>query len=333
MAWAHAEVLIELKLDPKHFPFASRHTPRSPFLPTSRARRLSRGQLALYAGMLLAHQPRAAAFIISAVRDRARLIRFDRAGARVSEEFDYIARPDVLGTFLARFAHGRPAERGRDPTAVLAGIQEVEMFRSLWRRFPVGSAKAQGLRHAASGGWAVYKLAVNAPFSQGKGAVARGTPPSRRVYLVGRPASMDYSLISSGTKVFIAYDVETGDVVTLKDTWRQPQDGTQSEVETYLQLNEGTTGELYIPTLLGGGDVLNEGELQHTSPSSDLPAPRIHSRLVFKEVCRPLEEFANSFELVKVVTWAVVGTYKLFVRRRSPTNISCNSSLEGVATM
>ena len=49
VSWSFVEVLAEVKWNPRAFPFSSRHTPRSPFLPSGRERCLSRGQLVEYA--------------------------------------------------------------------------------------------------------------------------------------------------------------------------------------------------------------------------------------------------------------------------------------------
>ncbi|KAM5538320.1 hypothetical protein V8D89_007922 [Ganoderma adspersum] len=313
VSWAWLELLIEVKWDPKASPFSSRYTPRSPFLPTGRERSLSRGQLAEYASEQFNRQHRRFLFMIHFMYDCARFIRFDRSGAVVSEEFDYVAHPEVIGTFLFRLSRMSRAERGHDPTATLASESEAGMFRGLHTRFHVDSASARGLGSAVAEGWPVVKLTMDAPFSSDGAPVRRGTVPTQRQFLVGKPASQSPSLMGKGTKGFVAYDLTTGGVVFIKDSWRLDSRDVQSEYETYLQLREKTTGELYVPTLLGGGDVSFNGKHQRTAccaESRQDALPLVHCRLVFKEVCRPLEDFTNSFELVKAVTWALVAHSK-----------------------
>ena len=310
VAWAWLELLMEVKWDPKAAPFSSRYTPRSTFLPTGRERCLSRGQLAEYASEQFNRQHRQFLFMIHFMYDCARLIRFDRSGAVVSEEFDYVVHPEIIGTFLFRLSRKSRAERGHDPTATLASESEAAMFKELHTRFHVDSATARGLRSAVAEGWPIVKITMDAPFSSTRAPVRRNATPTQRQFLIGRPASQSHSLVGKGTKGFVAYDLTTGAMVSIKDSWRPDLYDVQSEYETYLQLREKTIGELYVPTLLGGGDVSFDGEYQRTACCAESPQdalPLVHCRLVFKEVCRPLEDFTNSFELVKAVTWALVG--------------------------
>ena len=310
VSWAWLELLMEVKWDPKAAPFSSRYTPRSPFLPTGRERCLSRGQLIEYAAEQFNRQHRQFLFMVHFMYDCARLIRFDRSGAIVSEEFDYVVHPEVIGTSLFRLSRMGRAEQGHDPTASLASESEAEMFRDLHTRFHVDSASARGLRSAVAEGWPIVKITMDAPFSPKCAPVRRDTLLTQRQFLVGKPVSQSPSLVGKGAKAFVAYDMTTGAVVFVKDSWRLDLHDVQSEYETYLQLREKATGELYVPTLLGGGDVSFHGEYQRTVCCAESPQdalPLVHCRLVFKEVCRPLEDFTNSFELVKAVTWALVG--------------------------
>ena len=306
VAWSSVEVLAEVKWNPRGFPFSSRHTPRSTFLPSGRERCLSRGQLVEYALEVFNRQHRQAVFLVLFLQDCARFVRFDRSNAVVSEEFDYTACPEIIATFLYRLSKMSLAERGYDPTALRACQEEEIMFRSLHAKYPEGSATRCGLLRAAPAGWPVYKLTVDAAFSPNSSALTRDIIPSRRHFLVGKPAYVGGSLVGPGTRTFVAYDLATGQVVYLKDTWRVDSPEVPSELETYLHLRENATGELYIPTLLGGGDVLADGKQQRTD-AAGAQEGRVHARLIFKEICRPLEDFTNAFELVKCVTWALVG--------------------------
>ncbi|EJF67468.1 hypothetical protein DICSQDRAFT_142985 [Dichomitus squalens LYAD-421 SS1] len=313
VAWAWAEVLIEVKFDPKAAPFSSRHTPRSAFLPTGRERCLNRGQLVEYATEIFNRQHRQSLFMIHFTYDCARFLRFDRSGAVVSEEFDYIACPQLIGSFLSRLSRMGRAERGYDPTATLASEEQATTFRELHNRFHPDSATARGLGNAVADGWPIYLLTIDAPFSSDGAAVRRGTSPSSRHFLVGKPASQSSSLVGKVAKGFVAYDMTNQQVVFIKDGWRPDSSEVQSEYETYLQLREMASGELYIPTLLGGGDVTFDGQRQQTTSFNELSnliPPLAHCRLIFKEICRPLEDFTNSYELVKAVTWALVAHSK-----------------------
>ncbi|KAI0706239.1 hypothetical protein C8T65DRAFT_230973 [Cerioporus squamosus] len=325
VAWFSVEVLIEVKWDPRAFPFSSRHTPRSPFLPSGRDRCLSRGQLVEYATEVFNGQHRQSICVVVFLQDCARLVRFDRSGAVVSEEFNYLTHPEFIATFFYRLSKLSLALRGYDPSATRASDEEATLFRSLAGKYPEESATQRGLYQAASEGWPVYKLTVDAPFSPDGKALTRGTPPSRRQFLVGKPSSVNTSLTGRGTRTFVAYDLIGDQVVFIKDTWRVDSAKARSELETYLHLRENAPGELYIPTLLGGGDVLLEGEPQRTAACAQ--EGRVHARLVFREICRPLEDFTNAFELVKCVTWALVAHAKAW---RDCDLLHCDISTDSI---
>ena len=88
----------------------------------------------------------------------------------------------------------------------------------------------------------MYKLTVDAPFSLNSSALARDIIPSRRLCVVGKPAYVGGSLVGPGTLTFVAYDLTTGQVVYLKDTWRVDSPEVPSEIETYLQRRQNATG-------------------------------------------------------------------------------------------
>nr|VWP02215.1 DNA helicase (EC [Ganoderma boninense] len=266
-------------------------------------------------------QHRLSVFMILFVEDKARLLRFARTGVSMTPAFDYTRRPEVLGTFLHRLSRSTSrTAAGHDPTATRANEADTELFRNLHTRtnYHAASAVGRGLRDAATGGWPVYRLCVEGRFSRdGSAAVLPDAPVSRREYLVGRPMSTWEPSAGRGTKMHIAYDPARDQVVVIKDSWRGNPESVRSEYDTYLQLyaaKHRLDGLFSIPTLLGGGDVTWEGAIQEarTSGSPDLVpvSTRVHCRLVFKEVCRHLEEFISSSELVKVTLYALNGAWK-----------------------
>ena len=100
--------------------------------------------------------------MVSSVCYCARLIRFDRSGAVVSEEFDYVAHPEVIGTFLFQLSSTGRADRGHDPMLSLASETEATTFRELHNCFHVDSASARGLRSAVAEGWPIVKITMDA---------------------------------------------------------------------------------------------------------------------------------------------------------------------------
>ncbi|TBU25823.1 hypothetical protein BD311DRAFT_668806 [Dichomitus squalens] len=261
-----------------------------------------RGQLIDYGIEVLNRQQRLFCFAIVILDDTARLLRYDRTGITMTSKFDYLERPEVIGRFFYRLSRATRMERGYDPTVVPSSAEEDKLFRGLSARFAPGSTEAQALVNAASAGWPVHKITINAPFSDGEKAVSRHDATLERHFLVGKPAFMGRSLVGRGTKAFVAYDMVNDRVVFIKDSWRPDTRGTESEYEIYLRLRESiTTGHLFIPTLLGGGDVMFEGSRQKTCTPATRYVPRIHQRLVLLEVCRPLEDFKDSLELTLMI--------------------------------
>lgn len=133
-------------------------------------------------------------------------------------------------------------------------------------------------------------------------------------------------MMEKGTRAFVAYDVERKTVVFIKDYWRLdlgPDHLTERQVFLELSKDHGQR-PLHIPTFLGGGDVLDarmevQRSLAHAvvaaSRSGDASAcpGRVHTRLVFKEVCRPLESFRDARELASVVHDVLQGE-RLYLR-------------------
>ncbi|KAM5535264.1 hypothetical protein V8D89_011070 [Ganoderma adspersum] len=234
-------------------------------------------------------QHRLFVFMILFVEDKARLLHFDRTGASMTPAFDYTHRPEVIGKFLYRLSRNR-ASMGHDPTATHANEADAELFRNLHTRYHAASAVGRSLRDAATEGWPVYKLCIEGRFSPtGSTAVLPNDPVSRREFLIGKPMSTSReSLCGCGTKVFVAYDVAAKKITVIKD-----------------MPNDPPANQFLIPTLLGGGDVICDRVPQETRSSNPDLFSRTHYRLVLKEVCRPLEDFTNSLELVTAIMCAI----------------------------
>ncbi|KAM5535263.1 hypothetical protein V8D89_011069 [Ganoderma adspersum] len=268
------------------------------------------GQLTDNVVELFNRQHRLFVFAILFVNERARLVRFDRAGASMTPEFDYAQRPELIGKFLRRLSRSRDA-MGHDPTATPADEAATALFRTLHAQYHPESIVGRCLKVAADG-WPVYRLTIKGGFSSDeKRAVRRDAPISRREVLIGKPMSVSRSLFGRGTKAHVAYDVATRKVMVIKDSWRPNSGDIRTDYDTYLLLNDssGRVAVTDIPTLLGGGDVAYQGVTQETRTSNPNLRTRIHFRLVLKEVCRPLEDFVDSLELVTTISFALGAHY------------------------
>ncbi|OBZ73785.1 hypothetical protein A0H81_06420 [Grifola frondosa] len=161
----------------------------------------------------------------------ARLIRWDRAGAVVSEKFDYKKNPEILGEFFWRFSHMTDEAQGYDPTAQLVNPR-TKLFRLMdemaKKKLPepfdyIREAFAQSLE----GKWPRYKLTVEDK--------EKGT----RYLLVGEAHGEKPDLVGRGTRSFVAVDVETETFVHLKDQWRYVSDLPVEEQKAHEDTMDG----------------------------------------------------------------------------------------------
>ena len=81
-------------------------------------RKANLGQIIVYASEIFLHQHRLFHFTVVILGVSARIIRWDRSGAVVSEKFNYKTKPHLLCQFLWRFCHLTDTQQGYDPSAV-----------------------------------------------------------------------------------------------------------------------------------------------------------------------------------------------------------------------
>ncbi|KAI0649725.1 hypothetical protein C8Q79DRAFT_940399 [Trametes meyenii] len=338
VAWAWAELLIEVKKDSDREPFdVAQKRDKPPNLPSGKAHRDARGQVARYGREIFNRQHRQHLFMLSVVGHIAHILRLDTVGAIVSEPFNYLTQAELLGKFLYRFINMTPEQRGHNPTARRATPEEHTLFRSLWTRFPdvpSDSAVKRGLKKAATDGWPIYALDIYALWSDPDDRLDTRVVKTYQSHrcLVGRPDSMNGSMTGRMTRGFVAWDTVEQKAVYVKDSWRPVSSQIPSELENYQRLLERVLqpqkSELFL-TLRAGGDVVwspdvRDGRcMESTDPHGSLqavatltqelvpagrgrPFARHNCRLIFKEICRPLEDFSTASQLVESVYGALI---------------------------
>lgn len=126
-------------------------------------------------------------------------------------------------------------------------------------------------------------------------------------------------MFGRGTRGYIAYDVTNKRWVFFKDMWKDASDDVHLELDTYALLKASSVPA--VPTAVGGGVIDDQGtwaqKLFDTTPS---PAPRVHCRLVLKEVARPLEDYQDAEHLIRIIYHALQG--KLLTSMQAPWRIS-----------
>ncbi len=289
----------------------------------------SLGRLAEYGREVFLRQHRCFLFAIAVDRAKAAFVRFDRNGAVVSEVFDYITSSRELGNFFYRLFRMRqngtsiPRElRGHDPTAELASEYTTALFRDLHRirKDDFDPVAVAGLEKAAMKGWPIYCLSIKSPWSPDGRAVRPDDPVETHRVLVGRPLFSSLSMVGRGTRGFVGWDLHIDRPVFVKDSWRRESAGLHTELEIYHQLWDGHESQpvttTHIPTVLGGGDVgvvSGHGESVQRTRTQDLVdyenpnPPRVHSRIVIKEIGRRLQDFEHVYELGRGIYGALRG--------------------------
>ena len=136
----------------------------------------------------------------------------------------------------------------------------------------------------------------------------RQTRSSRRKrYLIGKHVAGGYAPIGRATRGWVAYNLDDGVMVFLKEQWRANCTGVNPEIKTYERLRQhGVRG---AATVIAGGDVPGHKTVsqQYFDSQGIELSERIHTRLVFKEVGRPLETYRDSIELILLIGQAILG--------------------------
>ncbi|KAI0827900.1 hypothetical protein BC628DRAFT_1317480 [Trametes gibbosa] len=303
MNWSWLEMFIECKMDP---------TAGDPFddgkgiggETDTESRNHVLGQILSYAELVFHRQHRTHQYVVLFLGTFARIVRIDRSGMFATKKFSCAEHGDKLADFFRHYAKGGPRQRGYDDTAVRLkpDSAEAERMRDAVKEVAEADYVGRQFRRTLDEMWSWWKLAV--PDSDTKKV---------RYFLVGKPHFRAPGVIGRTTRGYIALaaDDENATFVYLKDAWRVDSDDIDQEGVTLAKLNEHKV--MHVPTLICHGDL----EGQYTSSTialwktchpgeKDCPLKaHQHYRLVVKEVGKPLDEFANGYELVSAILCAV----------------------------
>lgn len=140
----------------------------------------------------------------------------------------------------------------------------------------------------------------------------------RRTFLIGKHVAGDRAAYGRATRGWVAYNLDDNVMVFLKEQWRSNSPDQNPEMATYSRLREHDVR--CVATVIAGGDVGGpHASARHETISQEFFEgadrscyERIHTRIVFKEVGRPLGTYVNSIELMTVVTHAIIGKRECF---------------------
>jgi len=168
------------------------------------------GQIGTYAAAQLISQFRTHCFSLFILHDTARIIRWDREGAVVTEPIPYNTNSGLV-EFFSRYSQAPPELRGIDTTISIAPSDEATRAR-----------KALGL----SGNPPMFKTTIP----------GNRDGPSLTV-IFPRPEGRPSSPACRGTCTCRTYDLLGDHVVYLKESWRVDATNIVSEGEIYADLN------------------------------------------------------------------------------------------------
>ncbi|KAH9942023.1 kinase-like domain-containing protein [Amylocystis lapponica] len=334
--WATTRMSIEFKRRTDQDPFDGKHWPEG-FESVAQEREANRGQIIHSASKIFLRQHRCFVFSLVIFDKFARIIRWDRSGALVTERFNYTSEPNKMCEFLWRFGRMSAARQGYDPSVVEVTPQESEKMDGAIAELPKDadeSKKSQDykrkyFKQSLADGWLRYKVTTPLHTSHQQ---------KTRSFLICKPHFFVYGAVGRGTRGYVAIDCDTGRFVWLKDAWRVDLPGMEKEGDVLKMLNDKNVRN--IPTVVCHGDILGQRtvtqdykEMEDPGTMNPLKA-HCHYRLVEYEIGQALEEFLDGYDLVSVIVdclWAHHDAYKAGILHRdiSAGNILIITTIEG----
>ncbi|EED78691.1 predicted protein [Postia placenta Mad-698-R] len=310
------------------------------FLPQADEAIKSRGQLSDYAMHLMRSQPRQFCFMVVVAGCYARIMRWDRSGAIVSEAFEFVEDPSTMVTFLYNYMTMTQEERGFDMSVVEASDDDKKEMIA-WKDRMVQDKElsdyhTERFKEAMETKWPIYKVTIPRedlisaaelePKADEAGAPKDSSQSGSDIHtedltlLIGKPLSMSNSPTGRSTIGYVAFDMRGKRLVFLRDSW--PLDSPLRKTERTVYKDLWQNGVKYIARPISGGIVKNGDKIHRTITQkygdtvqgTDTRA-RIHFRLITDEVYEPLDNCKCSYELILVLSDAITGKANIMLKR------------------
>jgi Fungal protein kinase len=289
------ELFVELKFAKTSDPFRDPKEPGAKnfrFENDSEVSQLNRGQLCSYAAAHAGSQFRVHTFTLSICGRSARFIRWDRSGATVTRSFDYIEQPDVLAHFFWRYAHLNHSQRGYDTSVSQASPEDLQQIRHVEQRL-----RDDNLAHRE------FRIIM---------VPDRDVPKVETPFIISFPPKYTArSPFGRATRPMLAFNMETREIVFLKDYWRADVDGMEKEGDIYALLESKSVPN--IAPFGKGNDVRDHTTLTHTLRNEEWACQsRVmvllsQYRMSLDVVARHLVSFKSSKEFVSAIADAMEG--------------------------
>jgi hypothetical protein len=290
-----AELFIEFKWSHGDDPFCDTYdhycsdckVSTKAFLNDTKLSKDTLGQITSYAAAHLGAQFRTHIYSVFILKDTARILRWDRSGAIVTEAFKYDESP-YLAEFFRCFSMASPVMRGKDQSVLDPTPAEALAARQ------------------------VLGLGEEVPLVKLQVPDANGSP---LYFITSTPRATPYTPPGRATRGSLAYNVLRGTKVYLKDSWRVNLPDIAAEGSTYATL-EGKKVRNIAHCLASGDISTSEYHATKTHDFVKAPwachshthfVPHQHYRLVLDIIGRSLTAFESSYEMVTAVRDALIG--------------------------
>ncbi|KAH9051970.1 hypothetical protein EDB87DRAFT_1570865 [Lactarius vividus] len=285
------------------------------------------GQLITYTSAIHRSQFCIFSFSVVLFGNTGCLLCWDRSGVIYTEPFDWTTQPDTLFEFLWRLNFLSDVKHGYDTTVTSVREDEAKAALSKLRTY-------QGLKEH------LHKFLVRNDH----------TLNGQIKYYIAPSAVWDSkALFGCSTFGYITYDLETMNLVYLKDFWCTDCDGIQKEGDVYHELHDthvpnivklGLAGDVPLFSECGGTDspAVQRTMTQQFVKGSWCPGqprvdPYVHYRLVLETLGSPLHTFRSTRELCEIFATAHTGAYErvgILHQDVSPGNILITKERSGI---
>ncbi len=203
--------------------------------------------------------------------------------------FDLSTEGKYFIKFLYRFYALTDSSRGMDETVIPATDEETSLAEPLLRPWIDRKCHPTFVKIRVPDGCSEREVIAGPAIAKPKGVPGRAT--------LGLPV----------------YDMTTGNLGFLKDTWRDAS--LPHELKMLKTLNDA--GVRNVPTLVCGGVIPGQTTTSHKYINEDwnlgayspVFCIREHQRILTEEVGRPLSHFKSSKQLMRIVHEAFLGEW------------------------
>ncbi len=266
----------------------------NPFVRHEGSFRAILGQIIAYATAILNTQYRTHVFMVLVAKEYARLLRWDHGGVIVTEPILF-NRHSFLFDFFVRYNIVDHEARGHDSTVSTPTESEIERAKYVVNEF----TNAESF------------LVVTMPHQN-----------TARRFIIRCPGGPVPAIpVGRWTRSSVAYDIQEGRRVLLKDSWRVLLKGIEPEGDIYCRLHDKQVPNISSCLLAGdvGSDTYHKSQT-HEVLGNGVPrcscwklTPHRHYRMILGVVGRKLEEFKCTWELVNAMYAALKGKMAIFL--------------------